>query len=559
MSHYSPITTAPFIQWLGRDTPSNNLPCSELRYAHFYIVCVIAIGVETLLTVIRQPRTSIRDLDDESLLNVFYICRPSVLEENEVGDIWLRSLVGERWWYKFVHVCRRWRYLILGSASYLRLALLCTRGTPVAAMLLHSPLLPLIIHYNDIYIHLTAEDEEGIMHALQSRNRVRLINLQMSVSSLQKLVMAIDGEFPTLEFLNIEPPAKQNARFSLPPTFEAPQLRHIWLDYFTNPIRSPFLTSAVGLVTLFLRWIHTTTYIQPEHLLRAISLLPHLEQLKIGFICAIPNSEIKRQLSHMPITIQVTLPNLRRFKFWGNSGYLETLLPHMTTPLLQMLIVYFFNQLTFSIPRLLQFMITTEHLRFTHAKLLFYHKGVFTNLDNPLAGTGPAWSTYFGANVAGRHLDWQVSSIAQILNNLHPLFSSVIDLTLDYREHTLSSELHNKVDRTLWRDILGLFRSAEILRVHKDLVGEVSHSLQLDGEQPLELLPELKELVCPTRSVDDKTFAPFIHDREVAGKPVKVIGEAFPVGRDNYYSFVTSTGVTYITPDRPLPTSYNHA
>jgi len=229
----------------------------------------------------------------------------------------------------------------------------------------------------------------------------------------------------------------------------------------------------------------------------------------------------------------------------------------MTTPLLQALMVYFFNQLSFSVPRLSQFMITTEHLRFTRATLLFYHKGVFTNLDNPLAGTGPAWLTYFGANVTSRHLDWQVSSIAQILNNLRPLFSSVIDLTLDYREHASSSELHNKVDRTQWRDILGLFRNAEILRVHKGLVGEVSHSLRLDGEQSMELLPELKELVCPTGSVDDKTFASFVHDREVAGQLVKVIGEAFPVGRDNYYSFVTSTGVTYITQDSPSPTSYN--
>ena len=482
-----------------------------------------------------------------------------MIEEDGYRAICLEHVVGERWWYMFVQVCRRWRHLILGSASYLRLSLLCTRGTPVADMLLHSPPLPLVVDHDDINNDLTADDEEGIMLALRNRDRVRYISLQVPVPSLQRVVMAMDCEFPTLEFLNIEPPAKHNARLSLPPTFEAPQLRHIWLDYFTNPIGSSFLTSAIGLVTLFFRWTHTFTYVQPELFLRSISLLPHLEELEIDFMCPVLNSEIESQLSHMPITIQVTLPNLRRFNFWGISDYLETLLPHMTTPLLQMLIVYFFNQLTFSIPRLLQFMITTEHLRFTHAKLLFYHKGVFTNLDNPLAGTGPAWSTYFGANVAGRHLDWQVSSIAQILNNLHPLFSSVIDLTLDYREHTLSSELHNKVDRTLWRDILGLFRSAEILRVHKDLVGEVSHSLQLDGEQPLELLPELKELVCPTRSVDDKTFAPFIHDREVAGKPVKVIGEAFPVGRDNYYSFVTSTGVTYITPDRPLPTSYNHA
>jgi len=477
-----------------------------------------------------------------------------VPEESENGEMLLGDLLGERWWYKLVQVCRRWRYLILGSAPYLRLALLCTRGTPVADMLMHSPPLPLIIDHYDINHGLTAEDEEGMMLALQHRNRVRLINLRIPVPSLQKLVMAIDSEFPILELLNIEPPAKQNARLYLPPTFEAPQLRHLWLDYFTNPIGSPLLTRAVGLASLILRWTHTS-YVQPELVLRSISLLPHLEQLEIGFISAAPNSEIETQLSHTPITIQATLPNLRRFRFWGNSGYLDTLLPYMTTPLLQILSVHFFNQFTFSVPRLLQFMMTTEYLRFSCATLLFYNEGVWMNLDNPPVGARPARLACFNARISCRHLDWQVSSIAQIFNDLHPLLSSVADLILDYREHTLSSELHNEVNRTLWREILGAFRNVEILRVHKGLVGEVSRSLRIDGELHPELLPELKELVCPTRSVDDKTFAPFVHDREVAGQPVKLIGKAFPVGRGNYYRFCTSTGaVIDVAPDPdPLP------
>jgi hypothetical protein len=476
-----------------------------------------------------------------------------MLEEDEDGIILLRDLSGERWWYTFVQVCRRWRYLILGSTSYLRLALLCTRGTPVADMLLHSPPLPLIIHHDDENHDLTVEDEEGIMLALHHRDRVRHINLRISVPSLQRLVMAIDGEFPILELLNIEPPATQNLRLSLPLELEAPQLRHLWLDHFTDPIGSPFLTSTVGLVTLFLRRIHTSTYVQPELFLQAISLLPRLEELEIGFISAVPNNEIESQLSHTPITIQVTLPDLRRFTFWGNSGYLETLLPHMATPLLQGLSVYFFNQLTFSVPRLTQSMITPEYVRFSSARLLFYHEGVLMDLDNPLAGTELARLAYFDANITCRHLDWQVSSITQILNDLRPSFSSVVDLILDHREHTLSSEMHNEVDPTLWHEFLGSFGNVETLSVHKGLVGEVSRSLRLDGEQPLELLPELKELVCPTGSVEDKSFASFIHDREVAGHPVNLIGKTFPVGQVRYQC-PTLTGVIYIAPDSdPLP------
>jgi hypothetical protein len=505
------------------------------------------------LRVIRQPLTSIHALDDDTLLHIYHLCRPDVFEDDEYGDIWLGDVFGERWWYKPVQVCRRWRYLILGCAHYLRLSLLCTRGTPVADMLMHSPPLPLVIYYDDINNDLAAEDEEGMVLALQNRNRVRRIALQMPVPSLQKIVMAIDGEFPTLEFLSIKPPVKHNAHISLPPTFEAPQLRHLWLFYFTNPIGSPFLTSAVGLVTLFLPSSRTSTYVQPELFLRSISLLHHLEQLEIGFICVVPNREIESQLPHTPITIQATLPNLRGFTFYGISAYLETLLPHMTTPLLQVLSLHFLNQLSFSVPRLLQFMITTERLRFTCASLLFYHEGVFVILDNPLAETGPARLAHFQANITCRHLDWQVSSITRILSNLRPLLSSVADLILDYREHTLSSDLHNEVDPTLWHEFLGSFRNVETLHVHKGLVGEVSRSLQLDGQSPLELLPELRQLVCPTGSVEDKSFAPFIHDRDVAGQPVNVVGKTFPVGRENY-KFYTSTGMIQIAGDPdPLP------
>ncbi len=89
-------------------------------------------------------------LDNDSLLNIFYLYRPVILADDENDDD--RILEGgewgrERWWHKLTHVCRRWRYLILGSASHLGLCLVCAYGTPVADMLAHSPPLPLVIDY----------------------------------------------------------------------------------------------------------------------------------------------------------------------------------------------------------------------------------------------------------------------------------------------------------------------------------------------------------------------------------------------------------------------------
>jgi len=448
-----------------------------------------------------------------------------------------------------VHVCRRWRYLILDTASYLRLCLVCTYGTPVADMLANSPPFPLIIdHPQPIGPNqdITTQDEERITLALQHRNRVRRINLRLPAPSLQKLIKVLDDEFPILEYLYIAPPTKHNTLLVLPATFEAPQLRLLTLNHFTSPIRSRLLTTSIGLVTLALRWIHPSTYLHPNHLLEPISLLPQLETLEIGFLSPIPNCEVERQLSQMLIITHVTLPHLQWFTFWGISAHLEALLPHVTAPSLRTLRVHFFNQISFSVPHLLQFMKTTGSLRFSNIRFLFYHEAV------AVFAISQARIEDFVMQVSCRHLDWQVSSIAQVFTVLSPLFSMVEELDLDYRTHTLSSKGHTQADHTLWRELLGSFGGVKTLRVHNGLVGELSRSLQLDGAPPLDLLPELKELVCPAGSMDDKTFSSFIHEREVVGHPVNLTTEVVPIDTGSYF-FVSSTGRYYVNPDPISP------
>jgi hypothetical protein len=418
-------------------------------------------------------------------------------------------------------------------------------------MLAHSPPLPLIIEHDHQNHGLTAEDEEGILLALQHRHRVCRIRLKIpqAVASLQKLITAIDGEFPVLEFLHIGPPEKHNTRLILPSTFEAPHLRHLALYHLASPIGSRLLATAIGLVRLFLRWIYPSTYPRLNHLLQLLSLLPQLKRLDIGFSSPIQNRDLERELLNAPITNDATLPNLHGFTFWGVSAYLEALLPHMTTPRLVRLDVHFFNQLTFSVPRLLQFMTSTENLGFGSAEFIFYHRAVLVFVFSPVGSR----LVNLTVEVTCGHLDWQVSSMAQIFNILSPLFSAVVDLSLVYGEHTLSSEGHNQADRTQWRELLGSFRNVKTLRVHKGLDGEVSRCLRLDGEPPLELLPELNELICPQGSLDDRTFAAFIDEREVVGRPINLIEEAFPVGRFGY-QFVTLSGVEHFSADTiPLP------
>jgi hypothetical protein len=471
--------------------------------------------------------TSIHILDDDSLLNIFHLYRPFLLGEDqdintrmEGGEKW----IWERWWYRLAHVCQRWRNLILGSASYLGLCLVCTYGTPVAHMLVHSPPLPLIIDY---YRHhdVNGEDEEAITLALAQRDRVRRIRFSLPVLKLQKFTMAIDGEYPVLEYLILGDPPKDKgtSRTSLtalilPETLQTPHLRHLALDGSIS-IRPPLHETTWGLVTLYLGLYDPSTYFHPAALLQWLSLMPQMEDLLIYFHFSVPKRDVERQLMRTPIMTHVTLPNLRSLALQAVSTYSEAVLSQITAPHLEDFQICYLKQLTYSVPQLLQFMGRTENLRFHSAKFQFSSKRVYVKV-NPRETNMPVAA--FSINVDCWHLDWQVSSVVLIFNAPSQIFTTVEHLTLEHYVHSRSSEEHNEVDRIEWRKLLGSFSNVKTLRVHRGLaVGELSRCLRLDdGEHPLELLPELQEL---TYSGTNDAFTSFIDARKNAGRPVTLI------------------------------------
>lgn len=468
--------------------------------------------------------TPIQRLDDDALISIFYHYRPVMLDEGEVDLV--RILQGgewdrERWWYKLSQVCRRWRYLILASPSYLSLSLVCTYGTPVADMLAHSPPLPLVIDHAVRYHEVTVEDEEGVLLALQHHDRVRRIRLQMPIPNLQRLIMAIDDHFPILEYLFLAPNTKHETNLRLPQTFQAPQLRHLVLN-IACPIGSSLLTPIVGLVTLSLNNILSSAYFRPSDLLQQLSLMPQLETLGISFHSPVSN-HAERPLSHTPTMARVTLPNLRWFGFQGISIYLEALLSRFNTPLLEKLQILFFNQLTYTVPHLLEFMGAAEKLKFSSAKFTFHEKAVVVTVY-PHEGD----RLYaFMMVVRCRHLDWQVATIAQLFNALSPVFTDVWHLTLDYYGHFLSFEWHNEVDPTQWHELLKPFRNVKKLVVDNGLVGELSRSLLVGGiEQRPELLSALNELRIFGRGDYGDGLMPFINARQVSGRPVRLVVES---------------------------------
>ena len=387
-------------------------------------------------------------------------------------------------------------------------------------MLAHSPPLPLVIDYHDHDI--TAEDEEAIFLALAQRDRIRRIRIGVPVLKLQKLIMAIDGEYPILEHLVLwDLPEDKITALILPETLQTPHLHHLVINC-SIPLRSPLLGMAAGLVILSLGLEHPSTYFQPTVLLQWLSFMPQLEMLLIRFRFAVPNCDVERQLMRTPITTHVTLPNLHTFTFQAVGAYSEAVLSRITVPRLEKFQIIYHKQLTFSVPQLLQFMERAENLRFDRAQFYFYSKRVYVGV-NSLEIDMPIDA--FSINVDCWHLDWQVSSVAQIFNALSQIFSAVEHLTLEHEAHSQSSEEHNEVDRSEWRKLLRSFSNVKTLDIGDGLVGELSRCLRLeDGEHPLELLPELQELVYPESDDVDDAFTPFIDTRQNAGRLVTLIG-----------------------------------
>ena len=386
-------------------------------------------------------------------------------------------------------------------------------------MLAHSPPLPLVIDYEGTDI--TAEDEGAILLALAQRERVKRIRIGVPVLMLQKLIMALDGEYPILEYLILwDLPEGKSTVLILPKTLEAPNLCHLAIDC-SIPIRFQLLTTGVGLVTLHLALYHPSTYFQPTVLLQSLSLMPQLEMLLIFFYFSVPNRDVERQLMRAPVMTHVTLPSLYSFALQTVSAYSEAVLSLITAPRLEAFCICYLYQLTYSVPQLVQFMGRTENFRFDRAQFEFWSKRVYVNV-NPHETNMP--DDAFSMNVGCGHLDWQVSSAAQVFNALSQIFSAVEHLTLVHEVHSQSSEEHNEVERTEWHKLLKSFGNVKTLRIEDGLVMELSRCLQLDdGEHPLELLPELQELTYSGRDDANDAFTSFIDTRQNAGRPVTLI------------------------------------
>jgi hypothetical protein len=320
--------------------------------------------------------------------------------------------------------------------------------------------------------------------------------------------------FPLLTDLNIR--SNDDAPV-LPAEFlggSAPCLQYMFLSDIPFPALPTLLLSTSDLVNLYLGNIPPTGYISPEAMVTGLAALPRLEIFTIHFRLAIPRPD----RIHPPPVTRAVIPALTTFEFQGASEYLEDLVSRIDAPQLVDIAIGYLNQLVdFQVAQLSKFVGRSVGPKLTasrHAYITFYSGWVFFCMMRHAEEFWRPVQTF----ILSEGIDWQVSQMALVLNQLSATLSTVHHL-----EFNVSKGLQLKdTDDVDWQLLLRQFSDAKTLRVSQDLAGHVALALEdIAGETVGEVLPSLDLIYLagqPASSVEK-----FVAARQLSGRPVAVI------------------------------------
>jgi F-box-like len=425
-------------------------------------------------------------------------------------------------WQSLVHVCRRWRGLVLGSPRRLNLQLYCTPKTPARDTLDVWPTLPLIIQG---YITSTSGTPDNIIAALGQSNRVCKVDLcQWDFANwrLEEVLAPMQVPFPELTYLQLF--VKALPVIPVPDSFlggSAPRLRHFGLLGIPFPGLLELLLSATHLVRLHLCDIPDSGYISSEAMLALLSVLTSLEELYLQFRS--PRLPPDRESQSLPPPNRSILPALGQFRFSGVTKYLEELVTRIDTPQLNALRITFLEEIDFDCPRLAQFINCTPKLRALDEAHLQFH-------DSTASVALQYRTSEFGfknlvIDISCREPDRQLSSIEQICNfSFHPI-STVEDLYIEHLYLKRDCEI-DAIESTLWLQILLPFTAVKNLYLFNGFALGIAAALQeLVGGRITEVLPSLRNIFVqwlePSGPVQEN-IGQFVAARQRSGHPITI-------------------------------------
>jgi hypothetical protein len=465
-------------------------------------------------------------LPDDVQLEILAIYLNEVLDDYE-DDLHL-ILAWQQAWQTLVHVCRRWRTVVFGSPRRLNLRLVCDKGTPARDTLDVWPPLPLEIFDRGF---LDEDEDEDVMDnifaVLERSDRVDKIRLyNISGPPLERILEVMREPFPELTKMTLYSCGDHPEKV-VPDSFlgGSPRLQELWLLHLAFPGLPKLLSSATHLNNLSLFQTPHIGYISPEAMVTALSALPGLERLFLGF--SSPQSCPDRASRLPPPPKRAVLSALTRFEFTGVHEYLEDLVARMDTPRLKDLSVTFFNDIVFDIPQFIRFIAHTPMLKpLEKAHVAYRNDAARVNLSSRQA------SAYEGLNVeiSCRELDWNVLFMGQVCTSCLPPLSglSTLEDLYIYKSRIWPQSLWQgyDVEDTLWLELLHPFTAVKNLYICKEFSPRIMPILQeLVGGRTTEVLPTLQNICLeglePSGAVQED-IGTFISARQLSGHPITV-------------------------------------
>ena len=393
----------------------------------------------------------------------------------EIFDFYVRY--GEEGWQSLIHVCRRWRSLVLESPRRLNLQLLCTPKTPTRDKLGVWPTLPIIVAGSLGILSYTG----NIIAALEQSHRVCRVSLgHLARWQSQKVLAAMQVPFPELTYLRLS--SNDETTPVIPDSFLggiSPRLQFFELVGIPFPGLPKHLLSATQLVQLRLSRIPDSGYISPEAMVTLLSALSSLERLSLAFKS--PRSRPDGVSRSPPPSERSILPALEYFQFNGVIDYLEDFVTNIDSPQLDTLQITISNQIDFDCPRLAQFVNCTPKLgKHDEAHVKFGDRSVrflFGTLEIFIPSTEP---------------DRRLSSLARVCSSALP--STVEDLYIE-RQYSSIVWKNDATENNLWLQLLLPFTAVKNLYLSKEFGPGIAPALQeLVGSRKIEVLPSLQDI-----------------------------------------------------------------
>ncbi|KAH8981059.1 hypothetical protein EDB92DRAFT_216609 [Lactarius akahatsu] len=415
-------------------------------------------------------------------------CSQHVMLEMLSDDVLLNTFrhyrdASPRFWSTLVHVCKRWRRITFTSPLGLDLRLYCTYGTPVLRTLDYWPPLPIVVQYggSPTLDPPGPEDEGDVVAALKHSDRVSSIGLTITTSLLGNL-FAIEKPFSKLEMLVLR--SSDDVQLTLPSTLQwGTRLRSLHSTRIAFPALPQLLSSSENLVDLQLHEVPSIGYLSPKAFANALSGTTQLQSLSLHFLSPTSISHP----NHTPSPVErVVLPALFHFKFRGTSEYLNNFVTRIDAPRLGDIQVRFFNQLIFYIPQLGLF-IDRIDMQKSHRRIDI----VPSERSISICFTQPGSPTRFGLQISCEQLEWQLSSITQICDQLSPFLSRVENIGI-YTTHRSTGKGGEQ-----WVELIRTFGDAKDFRVAGELATDILRALRPSDGELATMLPSLRTLGVP--------------------------------------------------------------